>query len=135
MFRAEGDGDEKVSVLSPVNPSTSLPGGSPCRRFFEGHQVAGSTDKFGAERPCGEVFVGSMFEKGTAAGPLPPHRKSRLKKRLTSAEEWGPVGSRLEIGVCQRVARSRIAFGKDPCRGCGTVAAPPPHLQIGKQKS
>ena len=49
-------------------PSTSLPGGSPCRRFHEGHQIAGSIDKFGAERPCREVFVGSVFEKGTAAG-------------------------------------------------------------------
>ena len=60
---------------------TSLPGGSPCRRFHEGHQVAGSTDKFGSERPCREVFVLSVFEEGTAAGPLPhllPNRKSRL---------------------------------------------------------
>ena len=39
--------------------SRRLPGGSPCRRFHEGHKIAGSNDRVGAERPCREVWSGS----------------------------------------------------------------------------
>ena len=45
----------------------------------------------------------------------------------------GPVGLRLEIGVCQRVERSRIAFGKDPGRGRGTIGSTPRTSRLGSR--
>ena len=107
----------------PVNPSTSLPRGSPCRRFPEGHQVAGSTDKLGpndhAERSSLEASLRKAQQQATFPLVAEQAEQTAQKNReghetVTSAEEW------VQWAQDWRSESAKgIAFGKDPCRAAG----------------
>ena len=131
MFRAQGDGDEKVSIFSPVNTVHVSPEEARAGASLKVTRLQAALTSLGPN----EVFVGSVFEKGTATGHF--STCCRTGKADCPVHQEGqvtfPVGSRLEIGVCQRVTRSRIAFGKDPCRGRGTSGSTPCTSRLGSR--
>ena len=79
------------------------------------------------ERAVLEVSLRKTQQQATVPPVAGQAEQIESEKTVVQCRGVGPVGSRMENRVRQRVARSRVAFGKAPCSGHRTDGLPRTH--------
>ena len=79
------------------------------------------------ERAVLEVSLRKAQQQATVPPVAERAEQIESEDTVVQCRGVGPMGSRMENRVRQRVARSRVAFGKAPCRGHRTDGLPRTH--------